>query len=119
MYEAVTSILNIGLLLLTLYTKLQISKIQNQFQQEGRDTKDLILNTVNGKYVKTDLYNERHTHIMNKLSEIHDKEVELTNKYDLLEQQQNSIERKIILLTANCDNQHNQHNINKQKNVDK
>lgn len=99
-YEAITSILNVGLFILAIYMKLQMSKIQNQFQQEGRDSKDLILSTVNGKYVKTEVYNEKHANILEKLSEIHEKELALYNRYNELEQHQKSIDKKLILLST-------------------
>jgi hypothetical protein len=95
---------NIAIFILAVYVKLQISKLERQIVKDDKELEDKILSTVNGKYLKTELFQSEHKNLVEKVDELKVGQKEIVSKIDALLTQSDTkfkhVDKKLLLLSA-------------------
>jgi hypothetical protein len=102
---------NIIIFLLAIYVKWEITKLENKIIYDDRRIEEKILTVVNSKYVKSDVYAEKHKNIIEKIVELRNNQKELISvitksienmesKFKLLDAKNKEVDKKLILLST-------------------
>jgi hypothetical protein len=102
---------NIIIFFLAIYVKWEITKLENKIIYDDRRLEEKILTVANSKYVKSDVYSEKHKNIIEKIVELRNNQKELISvitksienmesKFKLLDAKNKEVDKKLILLST-------------------